>query len=275
MTAVEDEREIDLDTVYTPSRDMLVKQVQGEFIIIPLRKGTADLEEEFFKLNETAKAIYDKLDGKKTLKELALELSLKYDAALELIERELLEMAEKLLKRGVLVGVKELEPDLCQKEQEFSISGAVTIELIQATFAKGVLFRFKVKGASMSPFLRDQDIVTLSPVWRSTIGLGKLVACVCPVYKRLLIHRIVAKKGDRYLIKGDNCRDPDNLMDKEDILGCVISIERKNKTVFFSLGPEQIIIAFLSRHGLLSLIFAFWRIIPKPLRRFLKCKVLL
>lgn len=170
--------------------------------------------------------------------------------------------------------LKELEPDLCQNKQEFYISDAVTIELIQAAFAKGALFRFKVKGFSMSPFLQDEDIVTLSPLWRSAVGLGKPVACVCPAHKKLVVHRIVARKKNRYLIKGDNCCQPDGLADKEDILGCVISIERKNKTIFFSLGPERIIIAFLSRNGLLPVVFSFWRLIPKPLRRFIKCRIL-
>lgn len=106
MTAMEDERKISLDAVYMPAEDMLARQAQGEFIIIPLRKGIADLEDEFFKLNQTAKAMYDKLDGKKTLKEVARELSLEYDAALELIERGISELAEELLKRGMLVSVK-------------------------------------------------------------------------------------------------------------------------------------------------------------------------
>lgn len=103
---MEDERKVDLDTVYILSEDMLLKQIQGEFVIIPLRRGVADLEDEFFKLNEDAKAMWDKLDGKKTLKEVAQELILEYDAGLELIERELLELAEELLKMGMLVSVK-------------------------------------------------------------------------------------------------------------------------------------------------------------------------
>lgn len=170
--------------------------------------------------------------------------------------------------------LKELEPNLCQNKQEFSLSAAATIELIQAAFAKDALFRFQVKGFSMCPFIKDQDIVTLSSLWRLGTGLGKPVACVCPVHKKLLIHRIVAKKRNHYLIKGDNCCQPDCLIEEKDILGCVVSVERENKTVFLSLGTERIIIAFLSRNGLLPVVFFFWRLIPKPLRRFIKCLIL-
>jgi hypothetical protein len=103
---MDDQRKVDLDTVYMPSKELLVKQIKGECVIIPLRRGVADLEDVFFKLSETAKAMWDQLDGKKTLKEIARELSLEYDAGSERIERELLGLAEELLKGGMLVSVK-------------------------------------------------------------------------------------------------------------------------------------------------------------------------
>lgn len=168
--------------------------------------------------------------------------------------------------------LEEFEPDLCKNEQEFSISGLDTIELIKFAFAKDALFRFKVKGFSMSPFIRDGDIVKLSPVSHYPISFGRSVACVCPAHNRLMIHRVISKKKEHYLIKGDNCFAPDGLMSKEDILGCVIGIERKNKPVFFGLGPERIIIAFLSRKGLLLLVK---QLIPESLRKLIKCRMLL
>jgi len=169
---------------------------------------------------------------------------------------------------------EEIKPVSCKNEQEFSLSGAVTIELIQAAFIKDALFRFKVNGFSMSPFIQDGDIVTLSPVSRSPISLGKAVACISPVHKRLVIHRVIGKKGDHYLIKGDNIPRADCLMDKKYILGCVTAIERKNKTVLLGLGPERIVIAFLSRKGFRPLILSFWRLIPKSLRGLIKCRIL-
>ena len=171
--------------------------------------------------------------------------------------------------------LEEFKPSSCQEAQEFSLSGAVTIELIQAAFAKDALFRFKVKGFSMSPFIKDEDIITLSPVWRSKGALGKLVACVCPEHKKLVVHRVVGRKSNRYLIRGDSCLEPDCLMGKEDILGCVTKIERENKAFFFSLGPERIAIAFLSRNGLLPAFFFSWRLIPRFFRRLIKCRILL
>mgnify|MGYP001618168408 CR=1 FL=1 len=102
---MEDEIKTDLETVYLPSEDMVIREMQGEFVIIPLKYGMADLEDEVFKLSGTAKAMWDKLNARKTLREIAQELNLEYDAPLELIERDLLQLAEELLKRRMLVAV--------------------------------------------------------------------------------------------------------------------------------------------------------------------------
>ena len=103
---MEDEIKVNLDTVYLPSEDMVVKEIQGEFVIIPLRAGMADLEDEFFKLTKTAKAMWDKLSARKTLKEVTQELSLGYDVALEVIESDVLGLVEELLKKGILITVR-------------------------------------------------------------------------------------------------------------------------------------------------------------------------
>lgn len=163
---------------------------------------------------------------------------------------------------------------ICQNKQELFLSNAVTAGLIKAVFAKKALFRFKVKGFSMFPFIQDGDVITLSPVSYSPIGLGKSVACVCPVTKRLIVHRIVGKKKGRYLVKGDNIPKADGLIDKEHILGYVTAIERKNKNIFFSLGRERLLIAFLNRTGLMLLIFSLCRLLPGSLRRFIKRRIL-
>ena len=103
---MEDEARVNLEAIYVPSEDIVVKDIRGESVIIPVRKGTVDLEGDFFKLNEAAKVILDKLDGRKTLKEITQELNLEYDAALDWIEKGTLELAGELLKRGILVSAK-------------------------------------------------------------------------------------------------------------------------------------------------------------------------
>jgi hypothetical protein len=97
---------VDLNCVYSPSEDVVARDIQGELIIIPIVSGVGDMEDEIFTLNESGKAIWGKLDGKKSLKEVAKELSLEFETPINELEKDVLGLTEELLKRRMLVEVK-------------------------------------------------------------------------------------------------------------------------------------------------------------------------
>ena len=162
----------------------------------------------------------------------------------------------------------DLEP-LIVKE-EISFSRAVISELIRATVSKKASFRFKVKGFSMTPFIKDDDVVTISPLSGASMMLGAPVAFVKDDERKLAIHRVVGKAGSRYLIKGDSCPEADGLIKPASILGYVSKIERSGRNIRFGLGRERIVIAYLSRRNVLRFIFWIWQIIPFRMRQRLK-----
>jgi len=94
-----------LDAVYAPSEDIVARSIEGELIIVPLVAGIGDFEDELYSLNETGKAVWDRLDGKKSLKEVLAELSAEFDAPAGEIERDLIGLVEELLRRRILVAV--------------------------------------------------------------------------------------------------------------------------------------------------------------------------
>jgi len=94
---------VNLTGIYKPSEDVVARDIQGELIIIPITSGIGDLEDEIFTLNETGRAIWEKLDGKKTLKEVAKELSLDFQGRPDDIEKDILGITQELLKRRMLV----------------------------------------------------------------------------------------------------------------------------------------------------------------------------
>ena len=98
--------EISLTMKYAPSEDVVAREVQGEFVIIPITSGIGDLEDEIFSLNETGRAIWNKLDGKKMLKDVVNDLSEEFEAPIEEIQKDVLGLADELLKRRMLVEVK-------------------------------------------------------------------------------------------------------------------------------------------------------------------------
>ena len=63
------------------------------------------MEDELFNLNETGKAIWERLDGQKSLKEVVEELSGEFDAPEEEIEQDVKGFVEELLKRSMIIEV--------------------------------------------------------------------------------------------------------------------------------------------------------------------------
>ena len=100
------EAKVSLDGLYMPSEDVVARNIEGELIIVPLVAGIGDLEDELYTLNETGKAIWDRLDGKKKLKDVLAELSAEFEAPVGEIEKDLTGLVEELLRRKILVAVK-------------------------------------------------------------------------------------------------------------------------------------------------------------------------
>jgi hypothetical protein len=92
-----------LDAVYAPSEDIVARSIEGELIIVPLVAGIGDLEDELYSLDETGKAIWVRLDGKKKLKTVLEELLAEFDAPEGEIEKDLIGMVGELVRRKVLV----------------------------------------------------------------------------------------------------------------------------------------------------------------------------
>jgi hypothetical protein len=157
--------------------------------------------------------------------------------------------------------VKEDGADFCSKN---------LVEIIRAIIAQGAPLRLKVKGFSMSPFIRDGDILTISPLLNRGAGFGRPVAFIQPRTGMLHIHRVIGKSGGRYLIKGDNIPKPDGLFLKESILGYVSRIERNGRVLSSGLAPARYIIGLLSRGYLLSLLLFLARKFVRPVIKWFK-----
>jgi hypothetical protein len=119
----------------------------------------------------------------------------------------------------------------------------------------------------MSPFIKNEDVVTISPLKQKRPGLGDIIAFVRPEKEGLCVHRIVRKKDGLYVTRGDNRSETDERVPIKNILGTVTRVERGGNRVFLGLGPERLLIAFLGRRGLLfPLLLPLWRVL-RPLIR--------
>jgi hypothetical protein len=116
----------------------------------------------------------------------------------------------------------------------------------------------------MKPFIRNGDVLTISPKSKIKPSFGTVVAFVSAENQNLLIHRIIKVAAHSFLIKGDNSYEKtDGWINLSQILGCVTRIERDQRDIRFGLGVERYLLAFLSRLKLLKMITSRISIILK------------
>jgi hypothetical protein len=156
------------------------------------------------------------------------------------------------------------EPQLVvRKAEELPLSGPALLELMGAVLARGAAFRFCARGWSMAPFIRDGDVITVSPLGRDLPRAGEVVAFVRPEGGNLVVHRAVARRGTALLIQGDGVAEyRDGVIPAENLVGRVTCVEREGRKVCLGLGPERAAIAWLSRARLLIPLWgrlAAWR----------------
>lgn len=96
-------KDVQLQTVYLPSPDIVARDIEGELIIVPLTAGIGDMEDELYTLNETGRAVWQRLDGRRTLRAVAEALVTDYEAPVDEIERDVLGLVAELAQRGILV----------------------------------------------------------------------------------------------------------------------------------------------------------------------------
>lgn len=98
---------VNLEAVYRPSDDVVSREIEGELILIPVASGIGDLEDELYSLNETGKAVWRALDGKKSLRQVAVELAADFAGLPEDIEADVKGLVQELLKRNIVIDVSQ------------------------------------------------------------------------------------------------------------------------------------------------------------------------
>jgi len=102
------------------------------------------------------------------------------------------------------------------------------LELSNEILSKGSYLRFRAHGGSMSPFIRDGDILEIKPAEVSEIQLGDVI--FYRTESRVAAHRVIRRvpgNGKVSLItKGDSSPTSDKPLHAEDLLGKVVTVER-------------------------------------------------
>jgi len=162
----------------------------------------------------------------------------------------------------------EGKPGYIRDGGEEKLSMEALVGLLEAVTKKGSSFRVQALGFSMDPFIRNKNHITISPLPSGYPRVGDIVAFIQPGTGKLVVHRVIERKENHYLIKGDNVATPDGLIPKTNVLGYVTKVDKDGKLIFFGLGFERVFIAFLSRKNLLRpTLHLTYRLVGPVIRR--------
>ena len=94
-----------LKTVFAPSEDIVVREIEGELIIVPVTASVANMDDELYTLNETGKAIWKKMDGRRDLACIIDELAGEFHADKDEVTMDVVGLVEELTRRKMFVAV--------------------------------------------------------------------------------------------------------------------------------------------------------------------------
>lgn len=141
--------------------------------------------------------------------------------------------------------------------------------MMTAFFSKAEDYRFKLQcpGSSMAPFIRHDSLLTIAALQPSqALETGDIVLAAMHKYRRIVVHRIIARKKKRYQVKGDNNLESDGWFNREDLLGRIEAIEFNGRRTTPARRTNKLI-ARASKAGLLNHFFLPAARIMKKLTR--------
>jgi len=132
------------------------------------------------------------------------------------------------------------------------------LELSNEILRLGNRLRFRARGYSMYPFIRDGDILEVEPVDGQGVRLGDVIF-YHRAGQRAVVHRVIKKflQKDKtiFVAKGDANPAEGEIVQMEDILGRVSAVERNSRRIRFD-SPSARLMNILCAKS--SLFFSQW-----------------
>lgn len=123
--------------------------------------------------------------------------------------------------------------------REISLDRAHFSGLAAEVIQGGSTFRFRATGGSMSPFIKDGDVLEVRPIEATTIRRADVV-----LYRRsdrrLIAHRVVGSSGRNcppaLLLQGDVSLRGKEVVTPASVLGRVVSVQRNDRLIVLDTG---------------------------------------
>jgi hypothetical protein len=96
-----------LTKCYAKDRGLVTRNVAGETIIVPIKNNVGDLN-SIFTLNEVGTTIWELIDGKNSVREIAEAICKTYEVIPEVAEKDAIDFLRSIEEAGLIrfIGVK-------------------------------------------------------------------------------------------------------------------------------------------------------------------------
>jgi len=96
--------------------------------------------------------------------------------------------------------------------------------------------RLRVTGSSMLPAVRPEDVLLIRHCRIDEAGPGDIVLYIRQ--RRLFAHRVISRSGPRLVTQGDGIGEPDLPLTANELLGKVIRVMRRGRTIRHESRPN-------------------------------------
>jgi len=116
--------------------------------------------------------------------------------------------------------------------------------IAQEVLGRGRALRFRAKGGSMSPFIRNGDVVEVVPL-KGKINLGDIVL-YCSSHGNPVVHRVIQRRKESIITKGDSVPTSDEPVLSRQVLGRVVSVEKNGWRIRLDTPPGRLLNVLLA-----------------------------
>jgi hypothetical protein len=127
------------------------------------------------------------------------------------------------------------------------------LDLAGSVIRGGRPLRLRVRGGSMTPFIRHGDVVTIAPADPAALRFGDVI-CFRESPGRLVLHRAIGRRGRNLVAKGDATGSME-LVPPGGVLGRAIALERGSRRRRLDTATSRggnVLLAVLSVSGLVA-----------------------
>ncbi len=93
------------EKVYKKSDSIVSRKIADEFLLVPIKQNVGDLE-SIYTLNEVATRVWERIDGKKKVKEIQDKIVEEFEVTPQEAEKDLASLVKQLLAVGAIKKVQ-------------------------------------------------------------------------------------------------------------------------------------------------------------------------